>query len=304
VVSSNAFLGAMALRTSSFVDNSTLTPIAWIHIPKAGTSFVNTLIHHPGVCAHMPEDEYVTDNQHDFWEKHPKSTYCPGGFSDTYHSPPGHHGMGQQYEQNRGHIIALFRQPEERHLSAYHYNQHSYPLKGNASNISEFFNAVKGCQVRMLTRDSDSDEGAAQCGGQRGGPTTQKDVDEAIRRMKDMRFVGLTEQFDFSICLFHAMYGGICRDHEFVNTRPNPYEHSALDGLKDEFDTPLYEAASKKFWRLMKKHNLDRAACEKVCTDATTITPFSLKMHAGRIPFMNASQFAYDWPGRRQYVIE
>merc|ERR1719161_3516057 len=35
-----------------------IKPIAWIHIPKAGTSFLNTLLHHGGICPVFPEDKF------------------------------------------------------------------------------------------------------------------------------------------------------------------------------------------------------------------------------------------------------
>merc|ERR1719284_879526 len=31
-------------------------PIEWVHVPKTGTSFLNTLIHIPGACPGLPAD--------------------------------------------------------------------------------------------------------------------------------------------------------------------------------------------------------------------------------------------------------
>merc|ERR1719277_1021130 len=36
-------------------------PIEWVHVPKAGGSFLNTLIHIPGACPGLPPDLYVSE---------------------------------------------------------------------------------------------------------------------------------------------------------------------------------------------------------------------------------------------------
>ncbi len=46
-------------------------------------------------------------------------------------------------------------------------------------------------------------------------------VAEAVRRIEhDLAFVGLTERFDESVCLFHARFGGHPVPAQFVNVRP------------------------------------------------------------------------------------
>jgi hypothetical protein len=42
------------------------------------------------------------------------------------------------------------------------------------------------------------------------------------RLINDFAFVGLTERWDESICLFHQMLGGIAREVEFENVRQAP----------------------------------------------------------------------------------
>jgi len=42
------------------------------------------------------------------------------------------------------------------------------------------------------------------------------------RLINDFAFVGLTEQWDESICLFHQMLGGVAREVEFENVRQSP----------------------------------------------------------------------------------
>jgi hypothetical protein len=45
------------------------------------------------------------------------------------------------------------------------------------------------------------------------------DVNKAISRLAGFAFVGLTELYDLSICLFHAMHGGPCSMVTLVGSR-------------------------------------------------------------------------------------
>ena len=52
-------------------------------------------------------------------------------------------------------------------------------------------------------------------------------VAEAVRRVQhDLAFVGLTERFDESVCLFHARFGGRPVPAQFVNVRPTVVNHT------------------------------------------------------------------------------
>ena len=43
----------------------------------------------------------------------------------------------------------------------------------------------------------------------------------------DFAFVGLTEEWDLSVCLFHRMFGGECHVREFLDVRPGSTPHYA-----------------------------------------------------------------------------
>ena len=47
-------------------------------------------------------------------------------------------------------------------------------------------------------------------------------------RSEKMAFVGLTDYWTESICLFHAMFGGNITAHEFTNTRPGVQDRSEV----------------------------------------------------------------------------
>ena len=96
----------------------------------------------------------------------------------------------------------------------------------------------------------------------------------ALQRLKGFRFVGLTDEWELSICLFHLMHGKRpCKSGEFVNTRPSAAavdarlarelllrEPSPLSGAADEI---LFLAARERFWEDARAWNLS----SRVCTD-------------------------------------
>ena len=68
-----------------------------------------------------------------------------------------------------------------------------------------------------------------RCAEEVPGGFTRKLLNEAKRRLsKDFLFVGLTEEWDVSICLFHQMLGGHARAVEFLNTRAGKSQPVAL----------------------------------------------------------------------------
>ena len=81
---------------------------------------------------------------------------------------------------------------------------------------------------------------------------------EATRRVRDdFLFVGLTERFEASVCLFHARLGGSPVPAQFLNTRPrgvgiaigSSSDRVALPeaAARDEWDEALYRAARERF---------------------------------------------------------
>lgn len=58
---------------------------------------------------------------------------------------------------------------------------------------------IEACQVKMLLGDDCSVP----------IPITRAVYEEAERRLYNMAFVGLTDAFNASVCLFHHMYGGV-----------------------------------------------------------------------------------------------
>merc|ERR1712232_914309 len=81
-------------------------------------------------------------------------------------------------------------------------------------------------------------------------------------------FVGLTEHWSLSVCLFHAMFGGPCRRWEFApgrcatckrgKTLKLTHNTSSLMGWRDEIDAHVYTHASEIFWRNVAKYKISK----------------------------------------------
>merc|ERR1712217_985063 len=92
------------------------------------------------------------------------------------------------------------------------------------------------------------------------------DVDEARRRLRRYAFVGITEHWDLSICLLHAMFGGDCHPTEFENVRDfsqntKRYDTSILNGFVDRFDGALYDEAWAIFSENLRRYDISLASC-------------------------------------------
>mmetsp|Transcript_114111 Transcript_114111/g.254656 ORF Transcript_114111/g.254656 Transcript_114111/m.254656 type:complete len:237 (-) Transcript_114111:97-807(-) len=214
----------------------------------------------------------------------------------------GHRPIGsgcEKLEEHSGNFVALFRQPEQRLISGFYANRHDYRYK-NAS-ISEYKHVIAGCAVRMMLGMS--------CGSR---PTyvlpkvvNENDADKAIKVLaKEFAFVGLTEEFDLSVCLFHKMYGGSCHAREFLNTRPGDnrsaqeYDVDMLDGFKDEVDGKLYASAKNIFWQNVKVYDVHRQSCIKVCEAFPDPFLTPIELQAGMMFATRPGTVEYDWAGR------
>ena len=120
---------------------------------------------------------------------------------------------------------------------------------------------IKGCQVKMVL--------GVPC----AAPFALNEslLAEAARRVaSDFLFVGLTERWEASICLFHARLGGKALPIQFANSRRGQHHERSSSAsetslLSDEWDERLYQVAVHRFER-------DLAAARK----ATSIAVSSL----------------------------
>ncbi|KAJ1450194.1 hypothetical protein M885DRAFT_532997, partial [Pelagophyceae sp. CCMP2097] len=83
---------------------------------------------------------------------------------------------------------------------------------------------VFGCQTRMLL--------GRPCYDPEQLPFSEEDVDRAKRTIEGFGFVGVTEDFDRSICLFDAMFPGPTPaiHHDFHRSSPDPRRRAGIPG--------------------------------------------------------------------------
>lgn len=195
--------------------------------------------------------------------------WCPGSFSSAGRDNfQDHSGMGGVYESSvKGHGIIMLRQPEQRLISAYYYHQHSWPLwyYGRfATDLLEFAQVVSGCAVRMLTREGWA---PVPCGGPE--PASGAEVILARQRLREgFVFVGITDEWDMSVCLLHAVFGGACLASDFAdnnagtNSSQELYDTSELMGFTDAADGALYKEALAIFAEQQQHYGVSYGACQ------------------------------------------
>lgn len=248
-------------------------PIAWVHVAKCGTSFVNALMYLPGLCDLPPS--YAWEVEGEKGKGDDIQAFCTGSFNmDTYGSSFGDHsGVGEMYRSVvKDHGFIMLRQPEQRIISGWFGGAHSWPkwaYDNPPEDLLEYARVVSGCAVRMLTRVSIPGwEHSSPCGGPE--PVTSAEVDLARHRLRDgFVFVGITDEWDLSMCLLHMVYGGVCLATDFMNIRPGEnssnnslYDTSDLMGYTDKDDGALYDEALAVFSEQSKRYGVTYESCQ------------------------------------------
>jgi hypothetical protein len=268
-----------------------IMPVAWFHIQKTGTSFANTLYHTPAICPNMGKDTYVSEDitnfgtwDHEAWGR--EREMCPGGFSNSYLSTLTfwlHEGLSRDtWTLNRGHFVTMLRQPEQRLISDYYKKdfqvmrylaadgvtiERFWPYHSSTPSLREFAEVMGGCSVRQLAFDDFNPCYRAEV------PTTE-DVSLAINRLRQgFAFVGITDHWDLSVCLFRAMFGGECNSLDLINTKPfngttadsDAYDTSDLEGWTDELDGQIYKDGVRLFNQELSLYSVDETMCASLC---------------------------------------
>lgn len=184
------------------------------------------------------------------------------------------------YDELQGHFLGMFRQPAARSFSSYVYFNFqvfaenasladSCPDATYPSEVEAYKSATKGLVTKMLA------------GQQHGGicslclascaSSQEPDVETALRRLDGFKFIGLTEHWALSMCLFHRMYDVPCSEDWFENMHPTTYSSFTNLTLKDwEYQDPhdevLYGKASAIFWSNIILYKISQESCELTCS--------------------------------------
>ena len=257
-----------------------LRSIFWMHIPKTGSSFTNTVFQY--ACRELGQPFF-----HGVGYLNRARSDCGGSRSplqstaDTrmyhMHVPWQRGPRTSQPDPRVGNVVGMFRRPAQRFLSAFHWMRTvptccnedwgMGPRRGgrrtavNRMRSADEFARIPGglgCQTRMVL-------GHDCCAPVAISP-------EAARRARDfvehtMAFVGLQEEWARTVCLWHARFGGALFAGELLNTRPtndsatSEYDEEELKGIVDEADEALYATAKARFWREVGAFNASVEHC-------------------------------------------
>ncbi|CAK9031899.1 Uncharacterized protein SCF082_LOCUS19824 [Durusdinium trenchii] len=267
-----------------------LRHIHWLHFPKAGTSFLATIWNFacgqriPLDLAVSPRAVPGCEQCYDvaLLDRYPAETYCEDGYLSedfsTQHKPV----TALDMRQKDWSVVGLFRRPSQRLISAFYDNLHASGMSGdefsdlwqacgakgeNSAACYARYPGIAGCTARMLTGGSCAESAADRSllSSFDGGKAR---LEEALKMVKEMTFLGLTEEWDLSVCLFHRMFGGSVSAAQLDEL----YDEAQLAGFIDEVDEEIYEAASKRFHELLRLHVGDLNICDTLVQQATRMT--------------------------------
>lgn len=253
-------------------------PIEWLHVPKTGSSFANSLIHLPGVCPGIKEFTSIAEGYESIcpdetWKCN-TSAINVGRFdhfgvdfdlssyadkrSDSWKCTPEPTGG---FNAAKGRLMMFVRQPEQRFLSEWSYlarlnrTAHHYLARAKVQ--------AAGCMTKLLTQNT--------YGCFEGTPPTKGDVKKAIARVQTgFSFIGDMDRWNLSVCLFNKMFNQKCMHSQFQNSRPTnrgghvstKYDTADLNGWRDPHDNAVYHAAIAIFEKNLKLYKVNDATCE------------------------------------------
>ncbi|KAL3927747.1 MAG: hypothetical protein SGPRY_002681, partial [Prymnesium sp.] len=260
--------------------------IAWFHPPKTFTSFGTALVHLAN--ASLPDYVAMPDCSHKSWcftsatenfsKVYPYKTYFNSIFWEKNGDFGAHSAVTKMvFEQFKGRFFGIFRDPVLRTFSAFSDKRLRDPTSDTGfGGLLAYARRLEGMVVKTLAGQEDG----SHCHTRKSNclRAIKPNLTKAMSRLEEFAFVGLAEEYDLSICLLHFMFGGRCLPVEFANNRPSTYLKSNLTSIATKFrrhyvdpiDTPLYEAASKRFWADVTRFNVSKTRCAARGCVATT----------------------------------
>ena len=256
--------------------NRTRPALRWLHVPKTGSTFQNTVFH--WACPGLPADagygpgaRAVNFARLYDAKKRLNATVCDRLIDATL---PGH---PPATEDALDRTVAMFRRPAQRLLSAHRDRRHAdgFQDKDKAPNWRELdalgyarHPGIAGCATRMLlgakcahVHTHRSDHPRVQTAFARA-MKADLPVARAKMAVRRLAFVGLQERWAESVCLFHAMLGGAPHKVEFAVAHtarrrgpfdqgrplePMVYDEGRLGGFVDAADEAVYAEAARVF---------------------------------------------------------
>jgi len=259
----------------------------WMHIPKTGTSFIYTMVLYKcdSLIANAPNSTAELERIYNTVAHTRPGPPCAGATMRHQHQPTKPGLLGYTADQNSRFTIAtMVRDPMVRMASGFTHSYHDCRKmeksrfktrpkdvcavledeNADPTKVEEmekvvlmYANCVRGCQTRMATgkgcarnKPGDNEDAAAEA----------KRTELAIRKIQDFAFLGITDRWHQSLCLFSHHFprpsgANYSIDNLNRNTRPshhascNPQVQKVLEkhGFSDEMDGPFFAAARQLF---------------------------------------------------------
>eukprot|EP00730_Choanoeca_flexa_P019476 TRINITY_DN9515_c0_g1_i4.p1 TRINITY_DN9515_c0_g1~~TRINITY_DN9515_c0_g1_i4.p1 ORF type:complete len:362 (+),score=33.52 TRINITY_DN9515_c0_g1_i4:100-1185(+) len=301
--------------STSNIPPTNLTRFRWLHIPKAGTSFATVLYQYS--CTGLPADATPSLNARNrgmaiprFEREYDFNAHCSKHWFMTPRM--GHHPLrSNEAVSDKPIMVAMFRDPRSRLWSAYNFGLHANGMHNKLRR--EMRAAVKtprdfarwprigSCQTKMML--------GHQCASDYN--ITEVLFQKAVQRLQNFAFIGITDDWDSSVCLFHAMFGGPLLESFFKNIRNTSesknhqsYHQQAygdqLSVEDDPYDWRLYLEAVRIYFDRLHKYGLHTAftipgLSESNITDATSAKLMDTKARIAMLQerFQKSSQ-AFD----------
>ena len=272
---------AVALPSAQLSANRKL---AWFHVPKCSTSIGATFGYYlkpelqddAGMPACSDDDPCPLSSDGIPEVQFMKKYMLPKDLMWAKNGNWGDHNAidADTWQKFRGHFVGLFRDPVRRAISSYKW--FGEPI---GQDLLGYANSIRGTTVRMMT----GQRYGLDCNWPRfpcdSGVTQEPaDVDKAIERLAGFKYVGMTDEYPLSVCLFHAMFGGECRPSEFGNMRQtSKLKHAdgldmrdelsgagPLAGLVDEEETTFFMATYDRFCTDLREWRVTQQYCKQV----------------------------------------
>jgi hypothetical protein len=260
---------------AAWMHTSVKWPIEWLHVPKTGTTFRNTLL--LWVCPELPPSSYANMSF--------GAPQLPPECSARFRlDPSGRKGMGMaehvslvnRTDAELSSVFTFMRSPAERLTSAFHHDARQAArwskahmnagiLNYNVENAtqddicsyvsnSSFTTSAMGAQNRMIVGDRLLRVYGTLVFSSPALPDAEK-VHEACRRLQLFAFVGITSYWNASICLFHEMFGGTTHGIEVASINSGGYSGGRLTSdCGDRADAQVFMCAKGLFLERIKSY--------------------------------------------------
>lgn len=321
-------------------------PVFYLHIPKTAGGFATSVLHSAcGAC--MP-------NLHSAWRiagVFEPDECCADKFArfDGMHLPI--HGLDFDAlpEPRLKHVITLFRDPRQRLMSGFFHNRHNCgylknvdapgctgddPLQPECApllraptseKLERYAQCVGSCTYYMLTKTSNPNlNGGEYCGAEgkiayEGIASMHKSITHnlsgPVNTVGALGFVGLADEYELTVCLWHVRFGSPCLPVEFENLRQGVNRKQSLYG-EDAFtkeaeewmtaDLAIYETAKTRFHNELKHYGVTRSKCAQVCPEPAEIWAAEEENITWLMEFpeSRADRYELDWPGRKAFDVD